>query len=77
MLQNLIIGIKSIYSNSGSLERNGNFSQCAFHFDETSSNVHSFIHTITVYKYCIHISDVGALKGLLLLLKNYILKGNI
>lgn len=46
----------------------GNFSTCKTRFDgEPTSDVEAFIDAIVVYKDCLNISDVNALKGLSML----------
>ncbi|KAG5870687.1 hypothetical protein JTB14_003885 [Gonioctena quinquepunctata] len=74
-LQQLLAGIREMVV--GSTQQNptansGNFAKCSSRFaGRKDEDVEAFISAITVYKECINITDVNALKGLPMLLDSH------
>lgn len=72
MLQDLISSIQTTgiqNQNQPNVSTNANFSSCKHNFSgRKHENVEAFIDAITVYKKCLHIADIHALKGLSMLL---------
>ncbi|KAJ8956427.1 hypothetical protein NQ314_006730 [Rhamnusium bicolor] len=67
MLQNLIANLGQPATGAAN---QGNFSKCTHRFDGSKNqDVHAFIDSINVYKDCLQISDINALKGFPMLLE--------